>query len=173
MTIIFYIAAAVAVVATVLAITRANVVHALLYFICSLLATGVMFFVLGAPFVAMLVVIINAGAIMVLFVFVITMLNLGPQSASREKVRLRPRACLGPVVLSGLLVVELVYCLMRYQTGTTAGEMVGARQVGVALFGTYLLGVELASMLLLAGLLGAHHLGRGMMKSEEKQSLWR
>jgi NADH-quinone oxidoreductase subunit J len=169
MTIIFYIAAAVAVVATILAITRTNAVHALLYFICSLLATGLMFFALGAPFVAMLVVIVNAGAIMVLFVFVITMLNLGPQTAGRERVRLKPRACLGPVVLSGLLAVELAYSLVRYQTGTTAGEMVGARQVGVTLFGTYLLGVELASMLLLAGLLGAYHLGRGMIRLSERK----
>jgi len=170
MTIIFYIAAAVAVVATVLAITRANVVHALLYFICSLLATGVMFFTLGAPFVAMLVVIINAGAIMVLFVFVITMLNLGPQTARRERVRLGPRAWIGPVVLSGLLVAELIYSLARYPTSTTVGEVVGARQVGVTLFGTYLLGVELASMLLLAGLLGAYHLGRGMIKLAGRKS---
>ncbi len=170
MTIIFYIAAAVAVLATFLAITRANVVHALLYFICSLLATGVMFFALGAPFVAMLVVIINAGAIMVLFVFVITMLNLGPQTAGRERVRLRRRAWLGPSLLSGLLLAEFVYSLVRYQTGATAGEMVGVRQVGVALFSTYLLGVELASMLLLAGLLGAYHLGRGMIKRPEEES---
>jgi NADH-quinone oxidoreductase subunit J len=170
MTTSFYLAAAVAVVATMGAITRANVVHALLYFICSLLATGVMFFALGAPFVAMLVVIVNAGAIMVLFVFVITMLNLGPQSARRERVRLRPRAWLGPAVLSGLLMVELVYSLACCQTGTTAGETVGARQVGVTLFSTYLLGVELASMLLLAGLLGAYHLGWGMITWSERKS---
>jgi hypothetical protein len=87
MTAVFYISAAVAVGATFLTITRVNVVHSLLYFICSLLATGVMFFVLGATFVAALVVIINAGAIMVLFVFVIMMLNVGPQSADQEKAR--------------------------------------------------------------------------------------
>jgi NADH-quinone oxidoreductase subunit J len=164
MTIIFYIAAAVAVVAAILAITQANAVHALLYFICSLLATGVMFFALGAPFVAMLIVIINAGAIMVLFVFVITMLNLGPQSAGEERLRLQPRAWIGPTVLSGLLVAELIYSLAVYQGGTTPGQIVRAEQVGVTLFGPYLLGVELASMLLLAGLLAAYHLGRGVIK---------
>jgi NADH-quinone oxidoreductase subunit J len=164
MTIIFYIAAAVAVLATILTITRANAVHALLYFICSLLATGVMFFALGAPFVAMLIVIINAGAIMVLFVFVITMLNLGPQSAGGERLRLRLRAWLGPTVLSGLLAVELIYGLAVYPGGTTPGQVVTAEQVGMTLFGPYLLGVELASMLLLAGLLGAYHLGQGVIK---------
>jgi NADH-quinone oxidoreductase subunit J len=170
MTTVFYISAAVAVVATILTITRANVVHSLLYFICSLLATSVMFFVLGAPFVAALVVIINAGAIMVLFVFVIMMLNLGPQSADREKARLRPHVWIGPGLLSALLLVELVYSLVRYQAGTTAGQAVGPQQVGMALFGPYLLAVELASMLLLAGLLGAYHLGQGAMKSIRRKT---
>jgi NADH-quinone oxidoreductase subunit J len=169
MTTVFYISAAVAVVATFLAIVRVNVVHSLLYFICSLLATGVMFFVLGAPFVAALVVIINAGAIMVLFVFVIMMLNLGPQSADREKARLRPHVWIGPGLLCLLLLIELVYSLGRYQAGVTAGQVVGPHQVSVALFGPYLLAVELASMLLLAGLLGAYHLGRGVIKAVERK----
>ncbi|OHB67312.1 MAG: NADH dehydrogenase [Planctomycetes bacterium RBG_13_62_9] len=160
MTIVFYISAALAIVATLLAITRANAVHALLYFICSLLATGVMFFVLGAPFVAALVVIVNAGAIIVLFVFVVMMLNVGPDSADRERASLRPRAWIGPALISVLLIVELAHSVLRHQTGTTAGAAVDAKQVGMALFGPYLLGVELASMLLLAGLLGAYHLGR-------------
>jgi NADH-quinone oxidoreductase subunit J len=164
MTVIFYISAAVAVVTTILTITRVNVVHALLYFICSLLATGVMFFVLGAPFVAALVVIINAGAIMVLFVFVIMMLNLGPQSADRERARLKPHVWIGPGLISLLLLIELIYALTRYPTGSTAGQTVAPGEVGMALFGPYLLAVELASLLLLAGLLGAYHLGQGVVK---------
>ncbi|MEO8977379.1 MAG: NADH-quinone oxidoreductase subunit J, partial [Casimicrobiaceae bacterium] len=58
----FYIAAAIAIVATILAITRANPVHALLYLVVSLLAVAVIFFMLGAPFIAALEVIIYAGA---------------------------------------------------------------------------------------------------------------
>jgi NADH-quinone oxidoreductase subunit J len=213
MTVVFYISAVLAVVATILAITRANAVHALLYFICSLLATGVMFFVLGAPFVAALVVIINAGAIIVLFVFVVMMLNLGPAAADHERAWLRPRAWIGPVAISVLLLAELAYsvvaqpswrgrpalvsrghpglALPRYEprvlpqvqgqdalateeqgqdalaTAEVPPAIVQARQVGMALFGPYLLGVELASMLLLAGLLGAYHLGRGATGPKE------
>jgi NADH-quinone oxidoreductase subunit J len=163
MTVTFYFSAAVAVTAALLAITRANAVHALLYFICSLLATAVMFFVLGAPFVAALVVIINAGAIMVLFVFVVMMLNSGPRSIEHERAWLKPRVWIGPVLLSTLLIIELIYSLMQYRTGAIAGEVVQPRQVGIAMFGPYLLAVELASMLLLAALLGAYHLGRGAL----------
>jgi NADH-quinone oxidoreductase subunit J len=165
MTAIFYLSSALAIAATVLAVTRLNAVHALLYFICSLLATAVMFFVLGAPFVAALVVIINAGAIMVLFVFVVMMLNLGPQSADQERAWLRPRAWVVPTLLSAVLIVELVYSLMHYRSEIVAGQVVPPREVGIALFGPYLLAVELASMLLLAALLGAYHLGRGVLKS--------
>jgi NADH-quinone oxidoreductase subunit J len=83
----FYLAAVVAVLATVMALTRLNAVHALLYLIVSLLAVSLVFFTLGAPFIAALEVIIYAGAIMVLFVFVIMMLNLGPQSTLTRSSR--------------------------------------------------------------------------------------
>ena len=69
-TILFYISAAVALAATILAMTRTNAIHALIYLIVSLLAIAVIFFLIGAPFAAALEVVIYAGAIMVLFVFV-------------------------------------------------------------------------------------------------------
>ena len=69
-----------AVIATLLAITRLVAVHALLYLIVSLLAVAVVFYTMGAPLVAALEVIIYAGAIVVLFVFVVMMLNLGAKA---------------------------------------------------------------------------------------------
>jgi NADH-quinone oxidoreductase subunit J len=156
---IFYLSSVVAVLATVLAITRLNAVHALLYFIVSLLAVAVIFFVLGAPFVAALEVIIYAGAIMVLFVFVIMMLNLGSQAIEQEKLWLNPKIWMVPVILALVLIAELIY-LLAYTKELLGSKVVGPKQVGIALFGPYVLGVELASILLLAGLVGAYHLGR-------------
>jgi NADH-quinone oxidoreductase subunit J len=92
----FYLSAAVAVAATLMVVTRASAVHALLYLIVSLLAVAVVFFVLGAPFVAALEVIIYAGAVMVLFVFVIMMLNLGKAAAAKEREWLSPGMWVGP-----------------------------------------------------------------------------
>lgn len=155
----FYISAAIAIISTVLAITRLHPVHALLYFIVSLLAVAVIFFVLGAPFVAALEVIIYAGAIMVLFVFVIMMLNIGPLAIDQERQWLHPKAWIGPSLLSLLLIVELIY-LLSYTKGIPGLRVVGPKQVSLALFGPYVLGVELSSILLLAGLVGAYHLGR-------------
>src|SRR5574338_860022 len=107
----FYIPAVVATVATVMVITRLNAVHALLYLIVSLLSVAMVFFRLGAPFIAALEVIIYAGAIMVLFVFVIMMLNLGPRSTERESNWLRPRMWVGPITLTIILLIELIYIL--------------------------------------------------------------
>jgi len=155
----FYAAAVVAIVATALAISQKNVVHGLLYLIVSLLAVALMFLALGAPFVAALEVIIYAGAIMVLFVFVMMLLNLGPRTVEQERRWLPPRIWIGPLVLAGVLLVELIAALASGGP-MTSGLMGDPRQVGIVLFGPYVLGVELASMLLLSGLVGAYHLGR-------------
>jgi NADH-quinone oxidoreductase subunit J len=160
MNILFYISAFVAVLATVLVITRTNVVHALLYLVVSLLAVALIFFTLGAPFAAALEVIIYAGAIMVLFIFVIMMLNLGSATARQEAEWLRPGIWQGPSLLCGILALELVYFFLYDNAEVLSGSPIPPKQVGIALFGPYALGVELASMLLLAGLVGAYHLGR-------------
>ena len=158
MEVAFYIAAAVAIIATVLMLKDLNVVHALLYLIVSLLAVAVVFYVIGAPFVAALEVIIYAGAIMVLFVFVVMMLNLG-EHAAMEKGWMTPGIWIGPVLLAGVLLGEVAYLVARGGGAQLEAGMVAPKQVGIVLFGPYLIGVELASMLLLAGLVGAYHLG--------------
>jgi NADH-quinone oxidoreductase subunit J len=160
MNLFFYLSASVAVLSTFLVITRKNAVHALLYLIVSLLAVALVFFSLGAPFAAALEVIIYAGAIMVLFVFVIMMLNLGPEAAKQESVWLRPGTWIGPSVLALILAVELIAVFLSGTAETPGAALIGPKQIGIALFGPYVLGVELASLLLLAGLIGAYHLGR-------------
>ena len=157
----FYFAAGVAVVSTLRVITHTNPVHALLYLIVSLLAVSMCFFSLGAPFAGVLEIIVYAGAIMVLFVFVVMMLNLGPAVAEQERKWLKPGIWTAPSVLSGLLLVQLLYVLFGTSNGAVIGQQtVDSKAVGISLFGPYLLAVELASMLLLAALVAAYHLGR-------------
>ncbi|MDD5250707.1 MAG: NADH-quinone oxidoreductase subunit J [Rhodocyclaceae bacterium] len=155
----FYVAGAVAIVATAMVVVSTRAVHALLYLILSLLAVALLFYPLGAPFAALLEVIIYAGAIMVLFVFVSMMLNLGDAAARQERRWMQAVAWTGPAVLAAILFVELLV-MLRQNAVATAATAVAARGVGLALFGPYLLGVELGSLLLLAGLVGAWHLGR-------------
>lgn len=160
MTFLYYLAAAVAVLATAMVITRSNAVHALLYMVVSLLSLALIFFTLGAPFVAALEVIIYAGAIVVLFVFVIMMLNLGAEVTARERQWLQPDVWRGPAILCAVLFVELLVLVLGEPGPAGVPAAVGVKRVGAALYGPYVLGVELAAMLLLAGLVGAFHLGR-------------
>lgn len=155
----FYIAALVAVLATLRVITHTNPVHALLYLIVSLLAIAAVFFSLGAYFAGALEIIVYAGAIMVLFVFVVMMLNLG-NVEEQERAWLKPATWIGPSVLSVILLVVMILSILGVHDNGIKGDMIDAKAVGIALFGPYVLAVELASMLLLAGLVVAFHIGR-------------
>ena len=166
---LFYIASLVALLATVAALTRPNAAHALIYLIVSLLAVAVLFFLMGAPFAAALEIVIYAGAIMVLFVFVIMMLNLGEAGDTREREWLSPRNWIIPGIMAALLLLELLLAL-SHAPATTSGQAVDPKAVGLALFGPYVLAVEIASMLLLAGLVGAYHLGRRFIVRREGDS---
>ena len=123
---------------------------------------------LGAPFVAALEIMIYAGAIMVLFVFVVMMLNLGEHAMEVEREWLKPRNWLRARPACSDLVgrVGLLYCDSAAHVLSPA--QCDPKQVGIALFGRYWIGVELASLLLMAGLVGAFHLGRHAIAREEK-----
>ncbi|HUY14618.1 MAG TPA: NADH-quinone oxidoreductase subunit J [Terriglobia bacterium] len=165
---LFYLSGAVAVAATLMMLTRLNAVHALLYLIVSLLAVAVVFFVIGAPFVAALEVIVYAGAIMVLFIFVMMLLNLGRRAVDLEKSWMDPGMWVGPVILALILAGEVIYLFWGTGAQGPMAGVISPKQVGLAMYGPYLLGVELASMLLLGGLVGAYHLGYEKRSPTEK-----
>ena len=159
MILLFYIAAFVAVIATVAVILQTNIVHALIYLILSLLAVAVCFFTLGAPFAAVLEAIVYAGAIMVLFLFVIMMLNMGQHSLDQERSWMGPKVWIVPSILASVLLAQLLTVISQYDH-ELALTTVDVMQVSALLFGPYVLAVELASILLLAGLVAAYHLAK-------------
>lgn len=169
MNIVFYLSAAVALAATARVITCVSAVHGLLYLIVSLLAVAMAFLAMGAPFIAALEVILYAGAIMVLFVFVMMMLNLDMQADAQNRRAMSLGHWIGPGLLGLILAGELAYIIGGGQA-SLAGSPIGPQRVGLSLFGAYVLGVELASVLLLAGLVGAYHLGRRAGFHEEGQT---
>ncbi|MCB1631513.1 MAG: NADH-quinone oxidoreductase subunit J [Pseudomonadales bacterium] len=149
----FYICALVALLATLGVVTNARPVHALLYLVVSLLAVAGVFFALGAPFAGALEVIVYAGAIMVLFLFVIMLLNLGPDDLPpimNRKVKWL-YAALSAVLVALLMAMDLGRRLPEGGHGP-AGE-VGA--IGDKLFGDYLLPFEITALLLLVAIVGS------------------
>ncbi len=158
MNVFFYIAAAVAIISTIMAISGKNAIHSLLFLILSLLAVSVIFYLLSAPFIAALEVIIYAGAIMVLFIFVTMMLNIGLERKSENKW-LNPRMWIVPSILAAILLVTLIMSLKNIEPVSPDKDAILPKQVGISLFTTYLLGVEIAAILLMTGVIGAYHLG--------------
>ena len=156
----FYVAAAVAVFSTIMLITRYNMIHALLYLVVSFLAISVIFYLLGAPFIAALEIIIYAGAIVVLIIFVIMMLNLKDEAIEQERQWLTLRILIGPSILSMILLLELIYIFTTAGATQSNIQIVDARQVGISLYGPYIIAVELSGILLMSGIVGAYHLGR-------------
>lgn len=154
----FYLAATLAIFSSIQVISAKNTVHALLYLVMSLLAVAVCFYLMGAPFAAGLEVIVYAGAILVLFVFAIMMFGLGADETLNAPKNTRLKGWFGPVFIAILLLIELVYIINSadIQQQLTM-NVVDAKQVGILLYGPYLLAVEIASFLLLAGLIAAYH----------------
>jgi NADH-quinone oxidoreductase subunit J len=163
MNIIFYVAAALAFTSSVMAIVNRNAIHALLYLIISLLSVSVIFYIIGAPLAAALEVIIYAGAIIVLFIFVVMMLNIGMEEET-EKKWLTPGMWIIPSVLAVLLLAIWLYVFRAFRTEQVSGEIIVPGEVGISLFTKYLIAVEIAGVLLLAGIVGAYHLGKQKKK---------
>jgi NADH-quinone oxidoreductase subunit J len=156
MAIVFYVAAAIAILATLLTITARAVVHGLLNLVVSLLAMAIAFYTLGAPFAAAVEVILYAGAILVLFLF--AGMLLGRPGPGRPRPVPELRAWLAPSILGLALIIEVLFLLER---GAPVGHgAVEPRLVAEALYGPYVIGTEAASLLLFAGLVGVFHLGR-------------
>jgi NADH-quinone oxidoreductase subunit J len=160
---IFIIAGSVALVSSLMSITNRNAIHALLYLILSLLSISIIFYISGAPFIAALEVIVYAGAIMVLFIFVVMMLNIGLEEELENKW-LGPRMWIIPVTLAVILLVIFLVVLKEYPFEKTSPLVLGPKPVGKSLFTTYLIPVELAAILLLAGIIGSYHLGKQKKK---------
>lgn len=155
---IFYILAAVAVIGTLLAITEKHPVHAILYLVTSLFSMATIFYLLMAPLVAAFEVILYAGAIMVLFLFVIMMLDLG-----HPEKGLAPgwREWLPALFLSAASIVSLaIIVISRHTVLNTHPTDLPIREIARRLFQEHGLAVELVSLQLLFALVGALYLGK-------------
>ena len=157
MTVLFYLLAVMAVIATLFCITERHPVHAIIYLVTSFFSLAIIFYLLSAPLVAVFEVIIYAGAIMVLFLFSIMMIP-----PEKTEVNLHPglrdwwpALLLGVLLLGGIVTLVLAQPLpVRL---TTPGDI---REFARVLFQKYGLAVEIVSLQLLFALVGALYLGR-------------
>ena len=164
-TLLFYLFSVVAILASALVIGQRNPMYSIMLLIASFGALSALYIQLDAPFVAMAQIIVYAGAIMVLFLFVVMLLN-APQEDAAEWDRAHPlrRAGVGRfgAALAGLLIIQLVWALLRVNDSATAvgarGDVAAissVRSVGRVLFTDYVFAFEATSILILVAMVGA------------------
>jgi NADH-quinone oxidoreductase subunit J len=163
---LFYLFAAVAVVASLLVIAQRNPVYSVLLLIASFGALSGLYVLLDAPFVAVTQIVVYAGAIMVLFLFVVMLLN-APHEETDYDERVHPLRRPGPMrfgaALAVALVVELVWALTKGGGETGAFPSAGVssvRAIGLSLFTDYAFAFEVTSVLILVAMVGAVVLAR-------------
>ena len=166
--ILFYLFAGVAVVASLLVIAQRNPIYSVLFLIASFGALSGLYVLLEAPFVAMIQIIVYAGAIMVLFLFVVMLLN-APHEDTEEDLERRVRLpsagrvrALG-ALLALVLVVELIWILLSSRSSAVVFEneaVSSVAAIGRLLFTDYAFPFEVTSVLILVALVGSVVLAR-------------
>ena len=158
---IFYVLASIAVVSGVMVIWSRNAVHSAIYLVLSFLCVAAIYVLLEAEFVAAVQVLVYAGGIMVLFLFVIMLVNLKDTLGPRVRIH----ATFGALVASGV-VGMILYLYGRARLLAPAAEASILRQggnlqnIGWGLLREYVLPFEIASILLLVAMIGAIVLAR-------------
>jgi len=155
----FYLLSGMAILSGLLVITRRNAVHSALALIVTLLSVSGLYFMLYAPFVAGVQIIVYAGGIMVLFLFVIMLVNLERVIRERQFNRMWPVGLAAACALLALFlsVFEKGKSLFD-RASVPLSDKFGpenTQQVGIMLYGNYMFAFEIASLLLLVAILGA------------------
>jgi len=149
---VFYILAIISLITAILVIVFKNPVYSAMSLVFTMITLGGIFLVLGSPFVAAIQVLVYAGAIMVLFLFVIMLLNLrAPDSISKE---FRDRKILA--VFFGLFFLGIIiFAISLVQAISSQARNISLREIFLTLMTKYLLPFELVSVLLLIAIVGA------------------
>ena len=162
--IVFIVAALVAVATSVLMVTRKNPIHSALWMIVTFFAVAVIYLLLNAQFIAVAQVMVYAGAIMMLILFVIMLVHMERGGETEgEKPRRSARTRIAWALLTTILFVEVLFGALFFRMtgrgGAYPAELVNrvgnVKTVGSLLYGQYIFPFEIASILLLVGIVGA------------------
>lgn len=152
----FYLFAAVVVGLTLLAVTARHPVHAVVYLAGSFFTMGLIFYLLNSPLLAVFEVLLYAGAILMLLLFVVLMVDLA------EPVRSRPaaRELATAVALAMVIAAASIFLVLRQEPAPPPQAQLSIQGLAELLFGKHGLAVEIVSLQLLLALVGALYLGR-------------
>jgi NADH-quinone oxidoreductase subunit J len=158
---LFYLFAFGALLAGVLVVVKKNPVICALFLILAMLCLAVIYLLLGAEFIAAIQIIVYAGAIMVLFLFVIMLLNLDKEPRATVKGRFyKMAAALLAVILLAVVAGAFYQHFIPERGLAVAGNVGNTQAIARLLFGRYLLPFEITSVILLIAIIGAVILGK-------------
>ena len=159
--IVFLVLAAAAIASAILMITRKNPVTSALYLVFNFFIIAVLYLFLRAQFIAIIQITVYAGAIMVLFLFAIMLLNLGDDKLLKWKLNSGKSIA---ALLAIALLVEILYFVMNFtstsELSPKADSMGTVEAIGKVLYSSYLFPFEITSILLLAAIVGAIFLAK-------------
>ena len=164
---IFYLLGGIILAATLLAITSRHIMHAIVYLIVSFFGMAPIFYLLGAPLLALMEIIIYAGAIMVLFIFIVMMLKIEVTPASARGWLRQWAPALALTAVSAAIMIFLIWQAPAPQKVLPLA-MAGPQKFGRFVYHRYWFAVEIASFLLFVALVGAYYLGRREPGSEDQ-----
>jgi NADH-quinone oxidoreductase subunit J len=158
--VIFYVFASIALVAAVMVVWSRHPVHSAIYLVLTFLCVAGIYILLQAEFIAAVQVLVYAGGIMVLFLFVIMLVNLSEEARSRMRLHATVSALIGLSVVGLILYVYALGGPGAPAAGAAPGAGGNLQAVGLALYRDYVLPFEVASILLLVAMIGAIVLAR-------------
>ncbi|MBZ5537348.1 MAG: NADH-quinone oxidoreductase subunit J [Acidobacteriia bacterium] len=170
--ILFYCLAAIAIISALMVITRRNPVHSAMFLITTLFSVAGIYLQLHAEFLAAVQVIVYVGGIMVLFLFVIMLVNLEVVSTERRF----NKQWIIALIASAVLLVEFGYVIVRGGKSSLLPPVTGpaqdltrknSEQIGLMLYQNYMLPFEIASLLLLVAIIGAVILAKRRLASDK------
>jgi NADH-quinone oxidoreductase subunit J len=156
--IIFFFLAVLSIISAIMVITRKNPISSAMFLVFNFFVLAGIYLSLNAQFLAIIQILVYAGAIMVLFVFVIMLLNLGDEAKLVEKMNFRK---LVRIILTITLIIQIIYILAYSLSGKNIPQSANSIQIGTVneigkqLFTIYLFPFEITSFLLLVAIIGA------------------
>ena len=163
MEVMFIMLAVAAVGTSLMMVTRKNAIHSALWMIATFFVMAVIYLFLNAQFIAVAQVMVYAGAIMMLILFVIMLVHMETGGEGEGRARRSQGTRTAGALITAILLAELLFGALYYQMTGRSGDYstavvnsVGSvRTVGALLYGQYLFPFEVASILLLVGIVGA------------------
>jgi NADH-quinone oxidoreductase subunit J len=170
--IVFYLFATITVVAALGVVSAKNQVHSVLFLVLTFFTTAALFVLLGAEFLAAILVMVYMGAVAILFLFVVMMLDVEFSKLKEEAVQYLPLGiAIGVVILIEMVVIITQVHVEHNSMVAVAGEISNTMEIGRILYTKYLLPFEIASIILLVALVGAIVLTLRERKRPKRQNI--